>query len=67
MGRYYILVENSLGDLRVHVETDSLDLARVCAEALSLRYHRESWLIYSRAGDLIDRYALGEVVHMSNG
>lgn len=67
MKKYYILVVNSLGDLQIHVETDSLDLARVCAEALSLRYHRESWLIYGRDGDLIDRYELGEVVRKSNG
>ena len=67
MERYFILTESELGDLNVHVETDSLALARVCAEALSLRYHKEEWIIYDCDGRPLERYNFGEVVRPSSG
>lgn len=65
--RYYICVQNSLGDVVIHVETDSRELAGTIAEALSLKYHRESWLIVDGEGCVIDLYSFGEVVRQSSG
>lgn len=71
--RFYVMIENELGDVQIHAETDSEEIGRIIAESLSLRFWRSLWalvdvhgvkLVEFRGGSEADSRADGRSVQV---
>lgn len=60
--RFYVMIENELGDVQIHAETDSEEIGRIIAETLSLRFWRSLWALVDGNGVRIVEFRGGSVV-----